>query len=64
MQSELTERVAMEQATRRVQADLERLRHKLAEYREAQLAPAREALDLMGLTSRACELFLEQPSAD
>ena len=99
VQSDLTERAAMEQATRRAQADLERLearlavlyedrldgriapeffdqkaaevreqqerlRHQLAEYREAQLAPAREALDLMGLTSRACELFLEQPSVE
>jgi hypothetical protein len=42
----------------------DRLRHRLAEYHQAQLAPAGEALDLMALTSKARELFLGQPSAE
>jgi site-specific DNA recombinase len=42
----------------------DRLRHRLAEYHQAQLAPAKEALDLMELTSKACGLFLGQPSAE
>jgi hypothetical protein len=92
VQSDVTERAALDQATRRAQSELERLesrlavlyedrldgritpeffdqkaagtreqqdrlRHKIAEYRQAQLGPPSEALDLMKLTSKACELF-------
>ncbi len=42
----------------------ERLRRKLAEHRESRQTPAREALDLMALTSRACELFLQQTAME
>ena len=53
-----------DQKVAEVREQQERLRHKLAEYSQAQLAPAREALDLIALVSRACELFLNQPSAE
>lgn len=53
-----------DQKAAEVREQLERPRLKLAEYRKTQLAPVPEALDMVVLTSRASELFLDQAASE